>query len=182
MDVPVEPPACAMAFSVEADGLHYIWRGATLEEVVTNIGVYNVQTEQWALIPTTGPPPSGLLGGRCATVMNHLFAFGGSDGSTPFNHLHMLNLETFRWSKVYPRNHPSETPICKSSCGFLMVNERTLICFGGYGRNRSNIQPGSTFTRIRGCDGLTNEIHLFDIQKGIIYTNHHSVSLSIHVM
>ena len=172
MDASVEPPACMEAFSAETGGLHFLWGGQ--REKTTSIGVYDVQTEQWTLTPTTGPPPPGLCNGGCAVLMNHLYCFGGYDGSSRFNDLHKLNLETFQWSEAHTTKNLSELPICKSGCGLVAVNERTLACFGGYGREPTHVPPGSIFTRHRGSRGRTNEFHLFDIQEGII-TNHHSV-------
>ena len=169
----MDPPACIWAFSAEAGGLHYSWRGGGREKT-TSIGVYNVQTEQWTLTPTTGPPPPGLWVGGCTIIVNHLYCFGGYDGSSWFNDLYKLNLETFQWSKVHPKNGLSEQPISKTDCGLIAVDERTLVCFGGWGSESTHVQPGSTFTRIGGREGRTNEFHLFDTQEGII-TNHHSV-------
>ena len=168
----MEPPACVSAFSAEASGLHYSWGGRGREKT-TSIGIYDVQTEQWTLTPTTGPPPPGLESGRCTIIRNYLYCFGGYKGFSRFNDLHKLNRETFQWSKVHPKNNPSEQPICKNGCGLFAVNERTLVCFGGWGSEPTHVQPGSTFTRVIGREGRTNEFHLFDTQ-GII-TNHHSV-------
>ena len=106
-------------------------------------------------------------------MMNHLYCFGGYDESSGINDLHKLSLETFQWSKVHPKNNLSEQPICKSACGLVAVNQRTLVCFGGNGSEPTHVQPGSTFTRYKGSEGRTNEFHLFDTQEGII-TNHHS--------
>ena len=172
MDAPVEPPIGAGAFSTEAGRLHYSWGGQ--REKTTSIGVYDVQTEQWTLTPTTGPPLPGLVNGGCAITIKHLYCFGGYDGLSRFNALHKLNLETFQWSKVHTTKNLSELPTCKGGCGLIAVNERTLVCFGGYGTEPTHVQPGSTFTRDSGSEGRTNEFHLFDIQEGII-TNHHSV-------
>ena len=171
----MEPPACARAFSAEASGLHYLWRGAGPAKTATTIGVYNVQTEQWTLTPTTGPPPPGWVGGGCAIIMNHLYCFGGYDGPSWSNDFHKLNLETFQWSKVHPKSSLSEQPVCKEGCGLIAMNERTLVCFGGWGSEPTHVQPGSTFS-----DGWTNEFHLFDTQEGII-TNHYSVLTVVFV-
>ena len=173
MDAPLEPPACANAFPAEAGGLHYSWGGREREKT-TSIGVYDVQTEQWTLTPTTGPPPPGLWVGGCAVMMKHLYCFGGYDRSSRFNDLHKLNLETFQWSEVSTARNLFEQPIRKVGCGLIAVNERTLVCFGGWGSEPTYVQPGSTFTRVSGSKGRTNEFHLFDTQEGII-TNHHSV-------
>ena len=167
MDAPVEPPACVRAFSAEASGLHFLWGGQS--EKTTTIGVYDVRTEQWSLTPTTGPPPPEQWNGGRAITMNHLYCFGGWNGSSRCNDLHKLNLETFQWSRVHPKSNSSEQPICKDGCGLITMNERTLVCFGGYGSEPTHVQPGSTFS-----GGRTNEFHLFDIQEGII-ANHHSV-------
>ena len=161
----VEPPACERAFSAEADGLHYSWGG----QKTTTTGVYDVQTEQWTLTPTTGSfPPPGLKGGRCAIVVNHLYCFGGYDGESFINDLYKLNLKTYQWSKVHPKNDSSEQPIGKKDCGLIAVNERFLVCFGGWGSEPTHVQPGSTFTPYIEYSGQTNEFHLFDIQEGII--------------
>ena len=163
----MEPPASEWAFSTEANGLHYFWGGWAGREKTNTIAVYDVQTEQWALTPTTGPPPPGLWGGGCAIIKNHLYCFGGYDESSWFNDLHKLNLETFQWSEVHPKNSSSEQPVCKANCGLVAVNERTLVCFGGQGSEPAHVQPGSTFTEGIGSVGGTNEFHLFDTQEGI---------------
>ena len=62
---------------LKLNGLHYVWRGGGPGKDATTIGIYNVQSEQWMVQPTTGPPPPGQWGGGCTTVMNHLYCFGG---------------------------------------------------------------------------------------------------------
>ena len=163
----MEPPACESAFCDEIDGFHYSWRGQGREKAMT-IGVYSVETKQWTLTPTTGPPPPGLWAGECAIIKNHLFCFGGYDGSSWFNDLYKLNLETLQWSKVHSQNNSSEQPISKVGCGLTAINERALVCFGGYGSHQTHVQSGATFMRGIGSGGWINEFHLFDIQEGIV--------------
>ena len=174
MDTPVEPLACVSTFSAEAGGLHFLWGGQT--EKTISIGVYDVQTEQWTLTHTTGPPPPGLRAGGCVIITNNLYCFGGYDGSSLFNDLYKLNLETRQWSKVYPKSNLSEQPICKAGCSLAAVDKRTLVCFGGYGSEPTHVQPGSTFTRDYQIRGWTNEFHLFDTQEGIIISHHYVFS------
>ena len=154
MDAPVEPPPCVSPFTTEANGLHYMWRGDGPGEDATTIAMYNVQSEQWMVQPTTGPPPPGQWGGGCTTVMNHLYCFGGWDGSSlsKCNHLHKLNCQSFEWSKIHPRNKGSLWPNKKRGCGFITINATTLACFGGYGESGQ----------------YTNEFHLFDLKQGAI--------------
>ena len=166
----VEPPACFGAFSAEADGHHYSWRGNGPGRNSTSIGIYWVKTEKWTRSPTTETPPPGLWRGGCVSLDNYLYCFGGYDGSSRFNDLHKLDIETFpfKWSKVPQENDALGMPIRKHSCGLVAVDEKTLGCFGGYGI-RGFVQPGSTFTdTLDSSDSLgwTNEFHLFDVEKG----------------
>ena len=155
MDAPVKPPACVGAFTTTANGLHYVLRGSDPAVQATTIGIFNPTNEEWTLQPTTGTPPPGLANGGCASIGNDLYCFGGSNGSSDFNDLHKLNLETFHWSKVHPRNDQTNWPMPKDGCGFAAVDKRTLCCFGGFTKD----------------SGWTNEIHLYDVQEGTSYNN-----------
>ena len=150
----MEPPACRSAFTTTANGLHYVWRGGGPAKKATTIGIFNPTNEEWTLQPTTGTPPPGHWDGGCASIGNDLYCFGGNSGSSYFNDLHKLNLETFQWSEVHPRNDRTNWPLPKRICGFVAKNQRTLCCFGGS-------------TDIR----FTNEFHLYDVQEGDSYNN-----------
>ena len=173
-----EIAACAGPFSAETGGLHYSWRGRGPAEKTATVGVYDPKTEQWTLQPTTGPitAPSGLYSGGCVALDNHLYCFGGessesSSGSHQMhNDLHRLNLTTFQWSNVHlgSAQRVSSLPMQKAICGFVVVNERTLGCFGGWGPGIAPFQPGSRFLKDEGVYGWTNEFHLFDVQTGMI--------------
>ena len=92
----------------------------------------------------------------------NIYCFGGYDGSSHFNDLHNLNLETFQWTKIHSRNDQTNWPIPKSGCGLVSIDETTLCCFGGYGIDPP--QPGS----LPGRKKWTREFHLFNLQKGIV--------------
>ena len=163
----VEPPACFASLSTEADGLHYLWRGKGPGEKATSIAINNPLTEQWTFQPTTGPPPPGVGYGGCVSVGKYLYCFGGFTDHYN-NDIYALNLETCQWNKLYPRNDPSELPICKGSCPLVAKDEKTLVCFGGYGIDGPT-QPGSIFiknTKLTDGTGWTNELHLSDVKEG----------------
>ena len=157
MNAPVEPPACVGAFTTAANGLHYVWRGGGPAKEATTIGIFNPTNEEWTLQPTTGTPPPGVCDGGCTSIGNDLYCFGGSKGSSDFNDLHKLNLETFQWSKVHPRNNQTNWPMTKNCCGFVTINQ-TLCCFGGFNQKDTDSR-------------WTNEFHLYDVQEGASYNN-----------
>ena len=148
----MEPPPCYRPFTTEANGLHYVWRGYGPGKDATTIRIYNVQSEQWMVQPTTGPPPPGQDGGGCTAVMNHLYCFGGCLGGLSYcSDLHKLNCQSFEWSKIHPTNERSLWPSKKGYCGLVAVDETTLACFRGWRES-----------------GYTNEFHLFDTKQGAI--------------
>ncbi len=161
-DATVEPPSCSSPFSAEADGLHYCWRGYGPNERSNYLFVYECSTETWSMKPTTGPAHPGLGIGWSIIMDRYLFSFGGFDGSTYYNDMSKLDLDTLQWSKV---KTTGSQPIKKIGCGLVRVDKRTLCCIGGYGIGP--MQPGSTFARDMlysdGC-GWTNEIHQINLQ------------------
>ena len=165
MNALVESQACAGAFSTEAGGLHYLWRGVGPTHQVAAIGVFDSQTELWTIEATTGPPPSGQYEGRCVAAGSYLYCFGGVQSCKD---LYKLDLRSFHWAKVETINRRSERPIQKAGFGLISVNENTLACFGGYGIR--TVQQESTFiksTMHTDAQGWTNELHFFNIKQGI---------------
>ena len=161
--LPVEPSPRWGQFSA-VDRHHYVWRGDGPRRRCNIIAVYNPSTELWSLLPTTGPLPPGEYGGCSVCAGRCLYTFGGDwDGSSYFNDMSKLDLDTLQWTKVQTFG---SQPMKKRGCGLLRVNERTLCCFGGEGIEGST-QPGSTFTSaLSDGRGRTNEFHFFDTQNG----------------
>ncbi|XP_064393791.1 kelch domain-containing protein 2-like [Halichondria panicea] len=162
--LPVEPSPRWGQFSA-VDRHHYVWRGDGPRRRCNIIAVYNPSTELWSLLPTTGPLPPGEYGGCSVCAGRCLYTFGGDwDGSSYFNDMSKLDLDTLQWTKVQTFG---SQPMKKRGCGLLRVNERTLCCFGGEGIEGST-QPGSTFTSaLSDGRGRTNEFHFFDTQNGV---------------
>ncbi len=170
MDASVEPPPRWGQFSA-VDGHHYMWRGYGPRRGSNIIAVYDPSTELWSLLPTTGPLPPGEASGCSVCVGRCLYTFGGSDGSSYFNDMSKLDLDTLQWTKVQTSG---SQPMKKAGCGLVRVNERTLCCFGGLGIEGTT-QPGSTFTKTGLSDVLTNEFHFFDTQNGNFCQCVHSI-------
>ena len=186
MDAPVEPPPCYGAFSTECGGCHYTWRGLGPGWKATTIGVFNPSSHSWSIHQTTGDIPPGQCSGVCVSIEHSVYCFGGlSDGPTYHNELHKLNLETFQWVKLNPKNNPSASPICKASCGIVALNKKTLCCFGGEGiLGSTQPSPGSTFIRDTldtDGSGWTNEFHLFDLERGTIINHCSTLCLDMYI-
>ena len=173
MDAPVEPSHRWSQFSA-VDGYHYMWRGWGPGLHGSNIiAVYDPSTELWSLLPTTGPLPPGEYGGCFVCVGRCLYTFGGHDGSSYFNDMSKLDLDTLQWNKVQTSGSQH---MKKAYCGLVRVNERTLCCFGGLGIEGTT-QPGSTFIKTEWPDGSewTNEFHFFDTRNGNFSQYAHSL-------
>ena len=164
MDAPIEPLPRSSTFSTAADGRHYYWRGWGPTRGSNIIAVYDPSTELWSLLPTTGTLPPGEYGGCSVCVGRCLYTFGGKDGSSYYNDMSKLDLDTLQWTKVQTSG---SQPMKKYGFGLVRVNERTLCCIGGYGIEGTT-QPGSTFTRNtdRRGRGWTNEFQFFNIENG----------------
>ena len=174
----MEPPPCVGAFSTECGGCHYIWGPG---QEATTIGVFNPSSHSWSIHHTTGDIPTAQYSGGCVSIEHSMYCFGGlSDGPTYHNELHKLNLETFQWVKLNPKNNPSASPICKDACGFVALNKKTLCCFGGYGIGPNHFTPGSIFSRSINS-GWTNEFHLFDLERGTIINHYSTLCLYMYI-
>ena len=100
-------------------------------------------------------PPCFTSSGR------HLYLYGGCDSSDFHDSLYQLDTESLEWSQL-----PSG-PMRKYRCGMVSYEDK-LILFGGYGTLSGPTQPGAEYiedTTFPGC-GWTNELHMFDVQKG----------------
>ena len=53
----------------------------------------------------------------------------------------------------------------KAGCGMVSYDDQ-LILFGGYGTPSGPTQPGAEFVEHTGGAGWTNELHMFNVQKG----------------
>ena len=122
--------------------------------------------EMWEQQPTTGSPPLGLCTGACSSLMDSLYSFGGIDGRKYHNSLHCLSTSVREWRELGESN-PQDGPMEKRLCRMVTFNNDALALFGGYGIPRGTIQPGSSFIKNEADgSGWTNELHLFNVNKG----------------
>ena len=96
-----------------------------------------------------------------------MYTFGGDDESTWFNDLRKFDSTNNVWTEIRCKNDETQTPMNKSHSGLVLVNEKTLALFAGYGVGHTDCN--SRFfkdSRYSDGGGWTNEFHLFDIEEG----------------
>ena len=154
----------------------YLWGGHFSEKGLKgpalSLQIFHSINETWEAKTTTGNPPSGLLEGACTTASKSLYHFGGNDGNQFYNSLHCLQSDTLQWREL---RAAANRPMPKSGCGIVTYREEalsaaSLIVFAGYGKPVSPTSPGARFVpddRFFGWRGWTNEMHLFNLTKGM---------------
>ena len=141
-------------FSAGRNRSTFYWGGATLDErkyvpVADLEHLYELEVvgDKWKKHLLKGQHPPGVYHGACAVVRDRLYLYGGMDKEgEPTGSLFELNLSTKSWREL---SHPGTGgPKKKRSCAMVAYNS-TLIIHGGWAN-----------------DGLTNELHMFDLEAG----------------
>ena len=130
----------------------HIWRGAgpnrNVQEFASTVEVFDMTTELWEQKSIHGIPPLGWSNTAYTVVGTSLYSFGGSDGKACSNSLYQLDLHTLEWKELVVRN-PCSGPQRKRGSRMVSYGDNQLIVFAGKGDN-----------------GFTNEMHIFNIEKG----------------
>ena len=133
------------------------------------VELFDSYTESWQQEAVTGEAPApGVYGAAGASVDDDLFTFGGWDGSRDYNALHLLKHAT-QWIQLCPQNDRAESPMAKTGAG-MVAFDNNLAVFGGYGVPDGPTQPGSSFIKVAGDRGWTNEFHIYNLEDGM-YTS-----------
>ena len=154
----------------------YLWGGCIQDftesgrrKLASTVEIFDPYLETWEEHPTTGVPPPGLYSGACTSLLDSLYWFGGSDGSSRYSSLHRLDTTTLEWRELQPLNQ-ADGPMRKAGCGVVPFLQDKLTVFGGYGIPTDPTQPGATFTKntvFTNGNGWSNELHVFNITEGM---------------
>ena len=149
----------------------YIWGGHTQKlpfspatKLTSCVDVYDLQTCTWKEEMCSGHAP--LCHDGCAYVRDGdlLFVFGGWNGDMFYNSLHQLNLRKLEWKDV-KLSKSGNVPSRKARAGMVKCSEN-LILFGGFGAIAIAQDPSLPQQKsIHEIEGLTNELHLFNISS-----------------
>jgi len=97
-------------------------------QYLNDLFCFNLDTHTWSPIETTGPVPSPRWGHVTVLVDRRLLVFGGYGGSGRYlNDLHLLDIDTMRWTSVPPASNVPEGMYGHTG----VVYERRIIFFGG---------------------------------------------------
>ena len=144
-------PLCRFGYAAVAVGSKVrrwgVGHKRNVQEVASNVEVFDVTTELWEQNSIHGTPPPGLSNTAYTVVGTSLYSFGGYNGKFLYNSLYQLDLHTLEWKQLVVRN-PSSGP--HRMCGSRMVScgDNQLIVFAG-----------------RGNSGYSNELHIFNLDK-----------------
>mmetsp|Transcript_16882 Transcript_16882/g.24790 ORF Transcript_16882/g.24790 Transcript_16882/m.24790 type:complete len:555 (+) Transcript_16882:83-1747(+) len=111
----------------------YVFRGGDGSEYLNDLHALNVDTLTWRKVPNRGVRPQARADHASAFVKetNQIFIFGGWNGRSRLNDIHVFNTETSEWSEpkiggMIPQPRAGMT---------LTVVGRRLFLFGGNGIN-----------------------------------------------
>ena len=131
--------------------------------MTSTVHQFNQKSETWTINSCNGPSPPCCYNGGSTSAGHHIYMYGGNDESRDLNSLLQLDTQSWTWSEL-----TKSCPMRKAGCG-MIVFERKLLVFGGYGDPSAPTQPGAKFIKDSNySDGIgwNNELHLFDLKEG----------------
>lgn len=154
-------------FSAAVGDQLYVWGGRTKDfskeknVLASSIHCFHPVLESFSDHQCSGPPPPTLYNGASASTGNHLYLYGGYDGSDYQNCFYQLDTQSLKWQQL-----SSAGPMKKFGCRMIAYG-RKLLLLGGHGipshPSQSDFVKDSKHTDGR---GWTNELHSFDLEEG----------------
>ena len=140
------------------------WGGR--EDDTVSADVFNFHSELWKTLTTQGAP--GLAFAASAGSEHYLYTYGGeAEDKLLTGCLHRLDTKTSTLSQLAA--HSVDSPMKKYWSG-MIIYKNWVIVIGGIGIPQGPLQPGSEWIKLNddSGEGLTNEMHKFDLNKGRI--------------
>jgi len=177
---PYQPSPRYFHHAAPVGGRCFLWGGCvpdfsatSRKKLALTVEIFDPYLEIWEQQSTSGVPPPGLYYGTSVSLLDQLYSFGGFDGASYYNTLHMLDPTSFEWKRLRVLNQ-DDGPMRKAGCGMAPYGQDRLALFGGYGIPTGPTQPGATFTKDTRCTdgrGWSNELHIFNVNEGMYFVN-----------
>ena len=150
-----------------------------LSNTIEEFDVFNER--KWQTVPTSGARHPGLTAVICTSIGKYLFVYGGNNRKRLNGVLSKLDLDTYTWSLLSPE--VPEGPMRKDAGGMAYFGEQNLAVMCGYAEpnDPNNLETGGSSdhnsrfiqlkSKIKNAEdegGWTNEMHIFNIESGII--------------
>ena len=166
----------------------FVWGGeGSTSDDRSFLWVFDIHTKMWLKRITKGTPPQGFVACAYTLIDSVLYVFGGADGgkdggpdgASYYNDIYQIELDKdLEWKKCKMENS-GQAPMKKRSTGMIARKTKKgiyeLVVVGGYGGRCHDTPPGSAIHR-------TNEIHSFNIKKGLFVFLLKSVMLHVASM
>ena len=148
-------------------GGHFGAAGNTPSDPPTVIEAFDLTTERWEQLQTSGTPPPGFLGTACAAIGPWLYTFAGNNARQFFNTICQLDIRSLTWTEMIPVN-PQDAPMDKTGAAMVSYLGRVLVTFAGYGELPVHLQRGVEYVADPETDnmrGWSNELCCFDLHS-----------------
>ena len=159
----------------------YVWGGRTKsyrQERLTYFEEFDSNKRSWKTLTDVDPQDAhpAMSQVACASFSDFLYLFGGNNGKELNNTLSKLDLKEKKWKRLAQGENASSSPMKKDACGMAhfttQSGEHLLIVMCGYTKKGHSTDIKSEFSLNKnstdGVSGWTNEIHMFDIAKGLL--------------
>lgn len=160
-----EPSPRAYSFSAPLDGQLWMWGGDVDSfhkknpELTATVKTFDPLLETWSQRSTKGSPPCWVINGACTSSGQCMYMYGGHDRVTQEGSLHQLDIHSFTW-RLLSSYSSAQGPRMKSASRMLCY-DNSLVLFGGYGDHSGCVQ-----SRKGNKLEWTNELHVYDLEKG----------------
>jgi len=172
---PYKPSPRFLHHTASVGGRCFLWGGRVPDfsasgrkKLATIVEIFDHYLEIWEQQSTSGVPP-GLYYGTSVSLLDQLYSFGGFDGASYCNTLHMLDPTSLEWKQLQVLNQ-ADGPMRKIGCGMVPYGQDRLALLGGFGIPIGPTQHGETFTKNTTStvgEGWSNELHSFNVKEGM---------------
>ena len=133
----------------------------------TVIEAFDLTTERWEQLQTSGTPLPGFIGTTCAAIGPCLYTFAGDNRRRFFNTICQLDTRSLTWTEMIAIN-PQDAPMAKGAAAMVSYLGRMLVTFAGYGLFPVHRRRGVEYVANLETDnklGWSNELCCFDLHS-----------------